>query len=488
LTVTVSSTVSGGTWSAIDFIVSPMKNGEADPAICNYLSSPNHTTNMTSYTDNSADYFKVDPNVDVPGVRISLAWKSGNEISVSTSCVFVFDIVVAEGAPGGSSIVFGMEERDTFSVSYNDLDYDVTAEDEEFACNTVTVTIDAPSNDTGITSLNVGSGTATNPITTVAETMQWENPASTLNNFRVKPTLSDSNATYQVCVTNGTAENGTFPADYKTGAIKSGTESGNLNLMLNNNTNTTGIAKVFIRVVAADKTTTQVYCLTVKSKYAALAATTTIATQRPGGAVTVPKDGLEGGPISATKTKYNVFVPSDVTDSSGVQFVPKIPGGYGILEDIAVVGTGCTAATSVKGGATLLVTGIKNNATLTLTLTAASGATVDYTFTFKVVNIDTSIKTFTMTGEVDHAVYNSDSTKASADYYFALPSASGFKGTFNIELAQSTSTVTVGGKAYDSKASYGANNYSVVVTAEAGNTKTYSVTVENKFDAAKFEE
>ncbi len=484
LTVTVTSTIPNGTWSALDFMVSPLQaNGEFDATMCPYLSSPSHTTNMTTYTDSSADYFGVNPNEEVPGLRISLAWKSGNEISVSTACVFEFDIVVAENAPGGTSIQFGIEKYDTNFVDYNDMEIEVTADTDEFACNTVTVTVDAPSSDATMKGLTVGSGSATSGVA-VAEQMQWKNPAENLQNFRVKVDANDSNATYQVSVGSGTATAGSFPADKTTGALKSGQESGNLNLMQNNNT--TGIAKVFIRIIAPDKVATKEYCLTVTSNYVRIRMLT-VTPQRPGGAAAVPKNGLDGA-FSGTKYSYTVFVPSDVTDSAGVQFVPQIPGGYGISEDIAVTDVAnCTASSSVKNGATLLVTNVKNNATLKLTATAASGDTQTYTFTFKTVNIDTSIASFTMTGKNDGATYNSDSTKASADYYFSLPSPTGFQGTFHIQAAQTTSKVTVNGAAYNASTQYGAGTYTVRVTAEAGNTEDYSVTVENKFDAAKFE-
>lgn len=484
LTVTVTSTIPNGTWSALDFMVSPLQaNGEFDATMCPYLSSPSHTTNMTTYTDSSADYFGVNPNEEVPGLRISLAWKSGNEISVSTACVFEFDIVVAENAPGGTSIQFGIEKYDTNFVDYNDMEIEVTADTDEFACNTVTVTVDAPSSDATMKGLTVGSGSATGGVA-VAEQMQWKNPAENLQNFRVKVDANDPNATYQVSVGSGTATAGSFPADKTTGALKSGQESGNLNLMQNNNT--TGIAKVFIRIIAPDKVATKEYCLTVTSNYVRIRMLT-VTPQRPGGAAAVPKNGLDGA-FSGTKYSYTVFVPSDVTDSAGVQFVPQIPGGYGISEDIAVTDVAnCTASSSVKNGATLLVTNVKNNATLKLTATAASGDTQTYNFTFKTVNIDTSIASFTMTGKNDGATYNSDSTKASADYYFSLPSPTGFQGTFHIQAAQTTSKVTVNGAAYNASTQYGAGTYTVRVTAEAGNTEDYSVTVENKFDAAKFE-
>lgn len=486
LTVTVSTSVANRTWSSLDFMVSPLgSDGLADANLCQYLTMDNHTTNMTSYQDNTSDYFKVDPNLDVPGIRVSLAWRTGDEISASNDCVFTFNITVSDGLSGGASLLFGLEEWDANTIGYNWGDVYVSADQTNlFTCETVTVTVGAPSSEAAISSLKAGSGTATGGVD-VAEQMTFENPAASLTNFHVLPQLSDPNATYQVCVAPSSATEGTFPADKTTGAIKHGAQSGDLDLTLGG-TNTTGIAKVFIRVIAPDKVTTKDYSLTVKSGYARIKSLT-VTTQRPGGAVEVPKNGLEGT-FSDSKKSYTVYVPSDVPASAGVQLVPTSPSGYGMQENIAVTSKNCTAANVVTSGNTLNVTGIQDGATLALTLTAASGKTETYDFVFKTVNIDTSIESFTMKGKDDKATYNSDSSKASADYYFSLPSSTGFQGTFQITLkAPATSTVTVGGQAYDNTKLYGPGTYTVTVTAQAGNTKNYSVTVENKFDAAKFE-
>lgn len=486
LTVKISSTLKDSTWYSIYFVVSPLKNNDVDGTIGQYLEMEEKTTNMPalSYFDVCTDFFKKDPASELPGILVAVSNNARTDTPTTTDCVFTFKIRVAENAPGGYPIVFDVIEDSLNGLDYNMGDLFVGADEPDFSCNSLTVTIDAPSSDATMSKLSVGSGSATNGVA-VADQMQWKNPAENLQNFRVKVDANDTNATYQVSVGNKDATAGSFPADKTTGALKSGQESGNLNLIANNNA--TGIAKVFIRIIAPDKVATKDYCLTVTSTYVRLRSLT-VTPQRPGGAVTVPKNGLDGA-FSPTKTSYTVYVPSDVTDSAGVQFVPQIAGGYGISEDIAVTeATNCTAASTVKSGATLLVTNIKNNATLKLTATAASKDTTQtYVFTFKTVNIDTSIASFTVTGKDDGATYNRDSTKTSVDYYFSLPSSSGFQGKFDLRQTASTSTVTIGGKAYAPDTLYGAGTYTVVVTAEAGNTKNYSVTVESKFDAAKFE-
>lgn len=489
LTVKISSTLKDSTWYSIYFVVSPLKNNDVDGTIGQYLEMEEKTTNMPalSYFDVCTDFFKKDPASELPGILVAVSNNARTDTPTTTDCVFTFKIRVAENAPGGYPIVFDVIEDSLNGLDYNMGDLFVGADEPDFSCNSLTVTIDAPSSDATMKGLTVGSGSATNPVDggAIADTMSYSNPAENLQNFRVKVDANDPNATYQVSVGNKDATAGSFPADITSGALKSGQESGNLNLMVNNNTS--GIAKVFIRIIAPDKVATKDYCLTVTSTYVRLRSVT-VTPQRPGGAAAVPKNGLDGA-FSPTKTSYTVFVPSDVTDSAGVQFAPQIAGGYGIKEDIAVTDiANCTASSTVKNGATLLVTNIKNNATLKLTATAANGVTAQtYVFTFKTVNIDTSIASFTMTGKDDGATYNSDSTKASADYFFSLPSSSGFQGKFVLSAAASTSAVTIGGKAYSADTLYGAGTYTVTVTAEAGNSKNYSVIVENKFDAAKFE-
>lgn len=506
LTITVSSSRENLNWNSFNFVVTPISS--TDPSLPNsdiakYFSEEEHEFDAAGwssrYTDSSAGLF-TSTNLGKQGMAIVLSNKATNPYTTSRSLTVTVTLKVADDA-AGCTFNFGVPTNKQNYVGYLDgtnkiLDYatqattlngrnqTVAAGEVIFSSNLLPMEIAAPSSDATMSKLSVGSGSATSGVA-VADQMQWKNSAENLQNFRVKVDANDTNATYQVSVGNKDATAGSFPADKTTGALKSGQESGNLNLTANNNA--TGIAKVFIRIIAPDKVATKDYCLTVTSTYVRIR-TLTVTPQRPGGAVSVPKNGLDGA-FSPTKTAYTVFVPSDVTDSAGVQFVPQIAGGYGISEDIAVTeATNCTAASTVKSGATLLVTNIKNNATLKLTATAASKDTTQtYVFTFKTVNIDTSIASFTVTGKDDGATYNRDSTKTSVDYYFSLPSSSGFQGKFALSTTASTSTVTVGGKAYAPDTLYGAGTYTVVVTAEAGNTKNYSVTVESKFDAAKFE-
>lgn len=322
-----------------------------------------------------------------------------------------------------------------------------------------------------LASLSVGHGSASNSVTiptTPATSIEMTyNDTQTGNdnrtNFKFKPTVSDSKSTIKYCVgSSGTP----------TSSVNSNTEVTIPTLDSSGET----IVKF---LVTAESGATQNYTLKIVSGYARLSALSANISSPN----TSSKIGMQGT-FNKDTYNYTVNVPNDYTS---VSITPRILSDYGISSSVTLSGNGCTVASSVTSGDPVSVTGISNNATLELTATAKDGTTTQkYTVTFKVLNADATIKSLTMTESTTNATVNSDSSKESASiqYYFLLSEASGFQGTFNLDLnASSTSTATVDGVAFSSTTVRSAKTYSFVVTAEAGNTKTYSVVVAKDLQA-----
>ncbi len=279
-------------------------------------------------------------------------------------------------------------------------------------------------------------------------------------NFKVIPTVSDATSTIK----------------YGVGASSSATTN-----IANNGTisiptlDSSGETIVKFLVTAAGGAATQNYTLKIVSGYARLK-TLTVTT-----APTYTGMGLTAANFNQNTFEYTVKVPSDYTS---VDVGAAVADNYGIGTDISVAATGCTAANKVTSGGSISVSSITNNATLEFTATAKSGNTQKYKITFNVLDTDTSISSLTMTEKTTNKTVTNDSTKApSGGYYFLLSEDSGFQGTFNLTLGSANASAKVDGADFSASTMRSAKTYTFVVTAQAGNTKTYSVVVAKDLQA-----
>ncbi|MDE5897025.1 MAG: cadherin-like beta sandwich domain-containing protein, partial [Clostridia bacterium] len=172
-----------------------------------------------------------------------------------------------------------------------------------------------------------------------------------------------------------------------------------------------------------------------------------------------------------------------------VSLTPTVRAGFGISNTIAVTATACTAAGTVNSGSALSVTGIGDSGSkVVLEVTAADGTTKkSYTFNFVKKSTDTSITNFTVTANDPSGTTIVNDPTQGVDYYFKLPAleSGDSKGKMNITAA-SGATVKLGSNAYSPATECAVGSYTVNVTAPAGNTQAYRVTLAREEVAAVF--
>lgn len=457
LTVRVSDIGINSTWSAISVNVYP-----TDPDVAQYLSADMDNMSLQDGFENTANYVNAssDGFASLGFMTIGIGSQIKSEVSTSTPFVTVVPIKVSKDLPAEiTSIGFMMDEENDYdsNVSANKGTAEYWFVDGDFALPTPTsVNVSKALSGANISGINVGSSAGS----LVAATGSGNNYScsSTVKSkdFYVLPvieTASSGNASWSV---NGIAGAGTTP----------------VKVTLGNGASTA----VTVTVQSEDKKTTNNFTLTVNHEFPRLSGIT-FNVNNPD----VTMNGFDSStPFSEEDSEFTVNIPtSSATSSTGnISLTPTVLTGYGTQSSITVLAkSNLTAMDATSTGVALDVRNIRDNATLTLRVTSASGLTTkDYKLTFKVFSIDTSIRTFTVNS---NGLVNNDTAQAdgiNSFYFFLHANTSGdYFGTMNITTGAANATVTVNGDPYNATTSYGRGTYSVVVTAPAGNTKTYSV-------------
>ena len=473
----VISTSEAGTWESIGLSFAPLlaDGSKADATICQYLeldlsdedSICDNTDVKNNYTLIYNDNFSAGT-----GAQVNCVIDMGADpVATSTSLKFTFDVKLKADAPDNiKNVTFGIAPLKANVVSFKDPSgvsvkhqgdqkvYKNNKVDRDFvgdcmSWNTVVIYVGVISSDNSLKSLEGGIDAGSKTSITVADSMT-ATAAGSGHAYVLNAVVNDTGATLKWGV-GSTA----------TTAVDSGTD---FNVTLDNSGETT----VTIEVTAEDASKKN-YTIVITSSYAALDLT----------AANVTLNGSQGSfgldNTDNTTLAHVINIPSDCTEA---KLKPTIIANYGMATDIAVAATGCTAspASTVASGSDLTITDIAEGNSFKLTVTAKSGATAEYTFTFKVASVDTSISSITMTESVTNATVNNDAAKAtsnSVDYYFLLSEDSGFKGKFNITTTASGATVKINGSAYSNTTEYTAATYTITVTAEAGNTQDYKAMV-----------
>lgn len=474
-TVTITPEQSASfSWTTISLTISPMNSSGAVSDNNKYFSldetfgTSGIESNLLEWDDSIGDYkytyynnsnYQNGTAASQKGLLISFAQRDTYLLPANEVVTIKYKVKVASDTPNGvGNLSFGVAKLNANAVQYNDSTganpVDHVAATGGINCTSATVRIGKVSSDKTLKSLSVGTTSATTAVT-IADSMTHVK-ADAGTSFKFKAAANDAAATMKYCVGTGTP----------TTALTNDTET---SITLDSSGETT--LKI---LVTAEDASTKTYTLVIKSSYARLS-NLAVAINRPASAASVSGMGLQGTFAQET-VSYTVKVPSDNTS---VDVTPTILSGYGAT-GVAVTANNCTSdVTTISTKAS--ITNIKDGGTLTLTVTAKDGTTKKaYTITFSVVNVDTSIKTFTMTESTTGTTVNNDAAKATAnsvDYYFLLSEESGFKGKFNMTLNAATSSATVDGTAYSSTTERSAKTYTIVVTAQGGNTKTYKVMV-----------
>lgn len=409
-------------------------------------------------------------------IKFSVANEALEDVSMTNDFSVIVPITVKDTAPEGTQISFDIETNLGLSlITYYDSDlqeYSLSAQEPNFSTGTASLKVRRKSEDNTLSSVVVGTTSANaqtfakTDTVALAESIDYNyNESTVISSVNITPTANDEYATIYM------AAGSTAPNPDTDTPVTSGTKT---SIALAD-----GVRTVTI-LVKAETGTTKTYTITIVDQYAALSAfDIKVGTKSEG----VTKIGLESGVTFAPDTlAYTVNVPSDYASSDEkVTITPTVADGHGIQTSIALEGTNSTpAASTVTSGSAVEVTAISDNGTLKFTVTASDNTTKrEYLVTFRVWSVET--------GNIDVKVqgasktYENDSVKAAEkkiDYYFLLSDEAECKGKFLI-TAQDGIPVKIGTTAsatpeeYDANKEYGAGTYQIILTAPAGNTKTY---------------
>ena len=419
------------------------------------------------------------------GMSVQFADKSDddwNAISMSTDLVISFTLKVKDNADSMPPLKFGPMTggKNQFTIS----NASGVLEDIKFKDLSITpldFKLGKISSNAKLSRVEAGGGTTLAEVAsgTVSNTLSYNTVTTNNSSFKIKLTPTDATTTFKYSIgsasdpSNGTAVGNT----------------GTITTALDNS----GTTVVKVYTTAEDGTSHETYTLTIVNKYVSLSALG-LTVSRPSGATalgsdfnTLNPDFKQDTDTEQSNGNYTVKIPSDHTQ---VQLTPTNAANYGIANSIAVQATGANASsTSVNSGSALSLTDVTNGATVKLTLTGVDGATKVYTITFDVKNVDTSIASITMTSGGN--VVNGAET--GTGWTFTLDEDAQYKGTFNVTLgAPSTSTLTIGSDAYSATREYTAGTTDTTltfkVTAEAGNTKDYTVVLKRLIKAGELKD
>lgn len=490
LSVTVSSTFgSSYFWGAFVFSLQ-ISDGNGNNINASYIESVEFLDFEGELADAKCDNDSVQEDLEEGEIvhsTIRIAARNGSlvdSLTMDKTCTVKAKITTAENIPGNTKINFKIEEHfkaETQVLYYsNDGNYEeheinYSDNPEYFVINdNVTVNIREKSSDNTLSSVKVGTTSANEQTysktgdTPLATAISYDyTEATVLSTVNITPTANDAQHAIIYMAAGSTA-----PAETEANLAESGKPK---------TFTLTSEVRVVTILVKAETGDTKTYTVTIVDKYVALSSLVIdVGTKTEG----VTKIGLpESVTFSPETLTYTVDVPSDYDQSeTGVKITPTVAEGHGIQTAVALAGTNSSpASNSVASGAPVQVTGISNDGTLTLTATASDGTTTKvYTVTFKLWSVETGSLTVKVQGAEKQ--YESDAEKAAEkkiDYYFKLTDEAECKGKFLISNTLTEIPIKIAtnstdeGEAYDATKEYGAGTFYIILTAPAGNKKTY---------------
>ncbi|MDE6585765.1 MAG: cadherin-like beta sandwich domain-containing protein [Clostridia bacterium] len=499
LTITLSSKRKDLAWSSIDLFIGPVtadgkydKTAAKDFCVDYTLDKKGNRVHKMVWSDNvdpeeydtstthdeleTSGYFKLGLSLNSMGAGGEWLVASGDEIVITVP-------IRVSSTFSGSNVTFGITNSGDNQIMFTDeAGYEPTDsasgyEDGLLSCTPVKFGGREANTVGELASLGASDGLVSKSYSgdDLKTTMTFTSGSENLNNvFVLHPKWTDGSTGAKIEI-NGTEVTNDTDATFS----------------LSN----TGETTFNIIVTAEDKTTKKTYTLVVTSSYVRLDDVEVSVTSPTTGVTYI---GYQKGDTTTSFDKdtftYKIYVPSD---SSSIKLTPTVLSGYGASTSVGITPTGCTTSpsTTVSSGSavTITISGLssspKPSASVKFTATAKDGTTTQvYTFDFEVKSVSTAITGLTMTGNTDKKTYNSES--GPNDYNFNLGSACKYQGKFNITLADGATAQLKKGTG-----SYGAvpttdnqteGSYFVKVTAEAGNTKEYSVLVNKVTTKASF--
>lgn len=243
------------------------------------------------------------------------------------------------------------------------------------------------------------------------------------------------------------------------------------------------------------------YTIDVTQIYLGLSDKTSVTTDETVSVLQNKKGISEDTPIKDGKNNFDILVPTGEGGATQVELNAILQTGYGVSSITNATGTGCTVS---PDGTKFTITEITDNAKLVLTLENEAGIYTDdnkinanqtITFTFKQISVEVGVTDFTADYNDKENNLQQIESKALAGrhYRFILPKESGYKAVANVTVAEGA---TYKFMQDDQEIAYEASadnkvytlvegEYELVVTAAAGNTKTYTVKVENEILAGQ---
>lgn len=467
-------------WATVTLYVVPLAaDGTIDEDTASKLSVAGATSSnvpvdwgdldvRSEYTAMPSDEFKTS---GMNRLQLVVATNAKNNQKPANEDIVMKVNIAVDATFTGKSITFGLiqdEVENIITVDDGGVARTIATMPSRKAVGTMaftptTIGATVQSSDATLKSLEAGHNGATTTYSgaTLTDNIAMTSNSAVVNNFKVIPTVNDSQATVKVGVGTATPT-----------LVTSGTGT-TVSL------DSTGVTTIKTIVTAGDGTT-KTYTITVTSSYVRLGSAD-IKVNR--------SSGTENATVSPVFDKdtdiYTVSIPSDATS---VDITPTVAAGYGIATALQVTPTGCSAANTVNSGSKLSVTGIGASSSVKIKATAKDGTTTKtYTFNFTKVNADSSISgDITVTGK-DGVTYTKDTTQSSGNnFYFKLPPMGTgpveYKAKLNITTTATAGvTVKVGTSsanltAYSASQLYDApGTYIVEVSSDAGTKTTYTV-------------
>ena len=488
LKIRITSTRSAYFWSSADLLVAPLDSaGLIDTSITPYISMEGAASfvdaNWTSqYKVSSRDNFKVDKKNSLQLAVSALSVYTSDLTAASNPIELQATIKVADDLPASiTSIKFGVRPTTTSKVVYRDDAGTVTDTGKTGTLIVpATINIREMGSAAALSGVKIGPDASHLTSLTLKDAMDYTLTTSA-KAVVVSPTLDAASSAAKITI--GTSANPTT-------GIASGANS-------SQNLGSNGEVTVYILVTAEDGVAKKQYTIHVVSGYVALdkGKTSVSATTRQ------PGENEEGVTFNGLSAEFNetstadqlVYVPSDGVNDVTVKATVK--SGYGINGTLQVVATDCYVSTNAPSGAdgangtTFKVSGVKTNSKITITVTAKDGKTkITYSLKFQVMDIETGIQEFYVIGGAGNR-YDNVPTQADGinQFYFMMPAVSQYKGTLHITAKNSAARIEIDGQSYSSSKEYTAtSSHTVKVTAPAGNSKSYPVTLFKEVQGGNF--
>ena len=466
LTFTMSTGISS-CWSSVDLRLVPLnEDGTANDALFEYISFTRGTAVVygdaaTKYTNSTSDQTGAATN---KSIRIVLSARDVYTlVPASENLVIEVPIVIDSGITAVQNlekITFGFRATSSNKIvlneegGSNDTKHELTGSNGGLTLHTIDIGLKVPSSDATLSGLQIGTEGNMKDVP-IADKMTYEVDGSDIGNLKILPTANDG-ATIKVGLTNP-----------PTIDVESGKEGSVSLLPWSDNTTS---KKVYIQMTAEDGTK-KTYEVTVTMGYVALS---NLTVKSRTSTVGVTKDGLSVE-FDPDTLNYTAYIPDDTT---AADVTATVASGYGARTTINLVGIRCSTNPAVTSGTRTGVTVIENGGRLSLQVTASNGTTKTYSITFQMVSVDTEISSLDVTGVDSGNTYGNNAEKATekgADYFFLMTDETQMKGKFNLSLHHAAATAKIGAVDYNENAEFEAATYIFTVTAEAGNTKEYTV-------------